>query len=227
MPNHIDQPRRRLVCRNIRRPCVLAQLKSPDISRDRPAILDNHLGVIGRHRPIPFRDHLEQIPKRSLPQTLGMERCRGVIPTLDDHSLAIANAGMTRRAINIEPLLATCQHLHGHRKWHRVARLPVQHSGRHVVRILALRTRHRSLHLRPRGTSVRIQRRSPLRNHLGLVVHIVSTTHAEDNRHGRCQRDRTPACRSPASPHSPTRRDKVFAIHQNKSILPGIDSARR
>jgi hypothetical protein len=75
---------------------------------------------------------------------------RWLVAATHNHPGPVAHARVARRAIHVEPLLPTGQHLHGYRKRHHVGFLAVRQSRVEVFRFVQLPARHRVLHLRPR-----------------------------------------------------------------------------
>lgn len=95
-----------LIGRNIGQHGALAQLQCADVSNYAPAIIRGHPRSVARHRSIAIRNHVEEVSNRRILQSRDVIR-RGLAESASNNlTITIANAAMTRRAINIEPLLA-------------------------------------------------------------------------------------------------------------------------
>ena len=66
---------------------------------------------VGVHDSMTMRDHLEEVSQRLLAQALAGERRGRREPALDDHSLAVAQLAVARRAEDPVPLLTALEHL--------------------------------------------------------------------------------------------------------------------
>ena len=97
--------RNRLARRDVGGGGVLAQLQRPDVGGNAPAITRRNLGGIILHDAVSVGHHVEEIADRSFPQPLdviGRRLAREAARW--DEAVAVAHAGVARRAVNIEAL---------------------------------------------------------------------------------------------------------------------------
>src|SRR5919108_5344489 len=112
---------------------ALAQLQGTNIADDRPAVGRRHLGGVARHRPEAVGDHVEEMAHRHLAQPIAMERGRTAKSTAADHPIAVGQAPMAWRAVDVVALLTALQDLKRDREWERVGRTPTGLPGREML----------------------------------------------------------------------------------------------
>src|ERR1700722_20389681 len=91
---------------------------------------------------------------------------------------------MTGRAIDVEALLASRQHLHGDRERHQVSFLAVNQAGVEKAVFAQLAASHGVRNLGPDGAAICEEGCAPLGNEFGLVLHILAAA-------GACKSDQT------------------------------------
>src|SRR5262245_30847300 len=91
------------------------------------------------------------MPDRRLAQTIDVVRRRGAKPALHDHSVAVTQSPVTRRAVDVEPFLAAIHHLRRERERQR----------RHLRQISYRRSRFALGNVR-RGPFNKLSRRFPV-----------------------------------------------------------------
>ena len=91
---------------------ILAQLQGADIGHDAPAIARRNLRSIVGHNAVTIGHDVEEIPQRHFAQALGVIGRRLARKTARRHrSVAIAQARVAGRAIDVEALAAALQNL--------------------------------------------------------------------------------------------------------------------
>src|SRR5262245_45640315 len=89
--------------------CVLAELQHPDVGRNQPSIAYRNLLGVALHRAEAVRDHVEEVADAFLAQPI-VVIARGLTQTtLHHHAVAVTEPSVTRRAVDIESLLAALE----------------------------------------------------------------------------------------------------------------------
>ena len=117
---------------------------------------------------------MKEVAQRRRLKTRRVEAASLRIPALNDHADAIAHARMTRRAVDVIPLLSTLKHLHRGWKRHAVPLFSIHQAGIEVSVFMQLVARNRILHLRSHRAAIRIKIRAALRKELRLILHILT-----------------------------------------------------
>src|SRR5579862_6685361 len=74
--------------------------------------------------------------------------------SLHDHAVTVAQARMTRRAVDIKPLSTVRKYRFSDWKWHVVTRVIANFPGVEIRVFMLLPARYRSLHRRPGGSQI-------------------------------------------------------------------------
>src|SRR5262245_44083671 len=172
---------------------MLAQLQRPFIGHDRPAVARLDLCSIVGHGAKTIRDHVKQVAVGGLSQPVDVQRGRLPISAAYNHSLSVAGAVVTRRAIDIEALTPTLDYLFGDREWEFVGRLAVGTLALVEQSVgVQMPARHGSLHGRTYRAAVAEEIRRAQRNIPRLVVHILAARDREkqEDGHGNTETQR-------------------------------------
>ncbi len=110
-----------------------------------------------------------------------------LVAALHDLAQAVAHPRVAGRAVDVEPLLAALEHFHGGREGQLVVLFAVAvgglgHAGVEVGVFVQLAAGHGVDHLGPRAAMVGEQVRAALRDHLGLVLHVLAAAGEEQQR---------------------------------------------
>src|SRR6187402_3837870 len=171
---------------DISRSCMLRKLQSADVRCNRPAIFGCDLRSIIRHRAVAVRHHAEEVAKWCGAQAVRMEVARRTISALHDDATAVADARVTRRAVDVVTLLSSLKKLRVDREGHAVAFLAANHAGQHIAVGIRLRASNGVLHLWAHTAAVGVERAPALGVKLGLVLHVLTATGQESSgRDGR------------------------------------------
>ena len=147
-------------CGHIGRGRALAQLQRTNVGHDAPAIARRNLRSIIRHGPEAVGHHIEKISQWRFLQALRVIRRRLAEAALDDHSVAIPNSRVTRRAIDIEALLPARQHVFCNRERHVIAGILAHLPGIEIRVFVKLSARNRALDRISRRTQIANKNRS-------------------------------------------------------------------
>ena len=101
-----------------------------------------------------------------------------LVASLHNHSGAIAHPGVAGRAVDVEPLLAPRQHLHGNRKGKRVGLLAFDQAGVEKAVFAQLAASDRVRDLRPNRAAIGKEGGAALGNEFGLVLHVLAAAGA-------------------------------------------------
>jgi hypothetical protein len=115
-----------------------------------------------------------------------VEVSRRLEAALHNLAQAVAHARVARRAVDVEALLPALEDFHGHREGHfiqflAVAVWPLHHAGIEVRVLVQLAAGHGVQHLRTRSAMVGKEVRAALRNHPGLVLHVLAAAGGEEH----------------------------------------------
>src|SRR5207237_96650 len=103
-PEPWHQRRHRLAGRSVVSGRILAQLQGTDVGHNRPAILGRDLSRVVRHYPESMRYDTIEVSEGCLAQPFDVIRGRFAWKAVRrDNPISIAQAGVTRCAINVEP----------------------------------------------------------------------------------------------------------------------------
>src|SRR6266700_6427418 len=127
------------------------------VSHDAPTITWRNLGGVIRHRAEAIGHHVEEISKRRFAKTVLMIRGRLLVSTFHDHSIAVANAGVTRGTINVEALASARENIFSHGKWHVIARIGANLASIEIGVFMELAARHRAIYWRTRRTQILVE----------------------------------------------------------------------
>ena len=105
---------------------------------------------------------------------------RPSVAALHYHAIALARAAMTRRAVDVEPLLTSCHHLLVNRKRKYRGVGAVDLAGEQERVIAQLPSSNRARDERTRGPLVGEKRRLPEWDVLRLVVHVLPAASHRD-----------------------------------------------
>jgi len=180
--------RGRSCCSGCRLSFLLAELQRTNVSDDGPTILNRNLRCVSGHRAPAVRDRVEEMTYGRLAQAIVIERCGSAETAAHDHAIAISGKAV---ADTTEDLVTLTTALNGFfRDWKRkrvhviLVRICTQgrsrHGGRGFVFLageqLLIRTqktaRNRALDRLSARQSVTEERRSTIRLHLRLVLHV-------------------------------------------------------
>src|SRR5207302_8671879 len=88
---------------------VFAELQHPNIGSDAPTVVRFHARSVARHGAKAIGHDIEKVPDRRFDQLLGVIR-RGLPKTTPHHhSISIPDPAVTRRTVDVKPLLAAKQ----------------------------------------------------------------------------------------------------------------------
>src|SRR5438067_5459325 len=152
---------------------VLAHLQHTQVSRDCPTVRRRNLRLVVRHCAPAVGDHVVVVSYGSSHDSRIANQIRGLgVAALHDHSIAIANPGMARRAVDVVALLPALKNALCNRE-RKAVTLHHPILSRVVVGIGAqLAACHGSGNLRARSHSIVPKRAAPQWDVLRLVMHI-------------------------------------------------------
>ena len=150
---------------------------------------------------------MKEVAQRRRLKPCRMEATGFGIPALHYHANAIADTRVARRAVNIESLLSTLEHLHRHRKGHPVAFFSIDQTRIEVFILMQLVPRNRVRHLRTHRPAIGIKARSALRKELRFVLHVLAAT-----------------SQKPHPGKSPNRDEFIELLHATSNSLFSISS---
>src|SRR6185369_13702530 len=151
-----------------------------------------------------------EVARHHRAQALVVERRRMLVAALCDHSVAVADARVARRAVDVEPFAAAREHAGRHRERERVADRVAVLAGEQELVFLELTAGDRSGYELPRRALVLEERTLFERLVLGGVMHVLA---ACGRRRGQNQCQSEAA--EPATQTSEVRRENL--LHESTS----------
>src|SRR5208337_4247061 len=144
-----------LSCGNVARGCILAKLQRADVSGDAPSIARRNLRAIFRHRAVAIGHDVKEVSNRYFAQTLDVIRRRTLESARRNEAIAIADASVTRRAVNVETLASAGKNFGGRRERQIVAGGAADPSRVEVSVFVEIAACHRALDRQAGGPIVR------------------------------------------------------------------------
>ena len=160
---------------------ILAQLQRADVSRDTPSVARGNLRRVVWHDAIAIRIDVEQIPDGDFAQTVNVKRRRTPEPARGNEAIAVANASVTGRAVDVVTLASSFKNINGHRERHVVARIVADFPSVKVSVFAQIAAGNRAVDRHSRGATVREEialRQGPV---VGLQVHVEAASRGPGN----------------------------------------------